>query len=174
MNASFASSPDGTRIAYDVVGTGSALLLLHGGRHTRRNWHDLGYVERLRDAFTVITMDIRGNGASDQPTDPAAYRIEKHVQDILAVGDACGVERFTLWGFSYGGNIGRYVAARSTRVAKLIVMGIPFGLGAAGTVRESICAFRDRWAPIISNVQADTIDLAILSPEAQDEWCHMN
>ncbi len=170
MNPSFATSPDGTRIAYDLSGSGPALILLHGGWHTRQNWHEVGYVQRLQHTFTVIALDIRGNGDSDQPTDPAAYTIAKHLQDILAVADAGGVDRFTLWGFSYGGNIGRYLAARSARLAKFVMMGIPFGPAAAGAFRESICAYRDRWAPLLPALQAGTLDLATLSKEMQDEW----
>jgi len=36
MNTLFAGSPDGTHIAYDVTGEGSAIVLLHGGGHTRQ------------------------------------------------------------------------------------------------------------------------------------------
>ncbi len=133
MDTSFAISPDGTCIAYDVTGEGSALMLLHGGGHSRQNWHDVGYVERLKNDYKVITIDIRGNGESDKRIDPTDYTIEKLCQDILAVADACSVERFSIWGFSYGGNIGRYLAAQSDRVEKLIIMGIPFGLGASET-----------------------------------------
>jgi pimeloyl-ACP methyl ester carboxylesterase len=170
MKPAFATSPDGTRIAYDLSGSGPALILLHGGWHTRQSWHDVGYVQRLQQNFTVIALDIRGNGESDQPTDPAAYTIDKHLQDILAVADACGADRFTLWGFSYGGNIGRYLAARSTRLAKFVMMGIPFGPAAAGAFRDSLCAYRDRWAPFVEALQAGTLDLATLSKEMQDEW----
>jgi len=124
MTTHFATSLDGTRLAYDVSGSGPALMLLHGGGHTRQQWHDVGYVERLKSNFKVITVDIRGNGQSDQPTDPASYATDKMCQDILAVADACGIAQFTIWGFSYGGNIARYLAAQSDRVAKLIIMGI--------------------------------------------------
>jgi len=174
MNPSFATSPDGTRIAYDLSGSGPALILLHGGGHTRQNWHQVGYVQRLEHTFTVIALDIRGNGASDQPADPAAYTIDKHLQDILAVADACGVDHFMLWGFSYGGNIGRYLAARSARVAKFVMIGIPFGPAAAGAFRESICAYRDRWAPLVPALQAGTLDLTTLNKEMQDEWHDLN
>lgn len=141
--------PDGIRIAYDVRGAGPPIVLLHGGGHTRWDWHDRGYVERLQRDFQVIAIDIRGNGESGKPTDPADYTTDQHGQDILAVADACGVERFTLWGFSYGGNIGRYLAAQSTRVAKLIIIGTPFGLGASGEFRQFIVNFHDHWSPIL-------------------------
>ena len=49
MDTRFATSPDGTRIAYDGTGTGPAIVLLHGGGGTRHDWHEAGYVERLRD-----------------------------------------------------------------------------------------------------------------------------
>jgi pimeloyl-ACP methyl ester carboxylesterase len=170
MNASFVNSPDRTRIAYDVTGEGPAIILLHGGGHTRQNWHDVGYVKRLQGNFKVITMDIRGNGESDKPTDPTDYTTEKMGQDILAVADACGVEQFTIWGFSYGANVGRYLAAQSHRVEKLIMMGIPFGLGAAGAFRQGIEEFRNHWLPILQAQSKGTLDLTSLSTEDQQAW----
>ena len=59
---SFASSPDGTQIAYDCRGAGQAILLLHGGGVTRQEWHERGYVRRLQDRFAVVTLDLRGHG----------------------------------------------------------------------------------------------------------------
>ena len=64
----FLTSPDGTRIAYDVQGNGPALLLLPGLAERRRIWQELGYVDRLCNHFQVITMDRRGMGESDLPT----------------------------------------------------------------------------------------------------------
>lgn len=169
MNTSFVVSPDGTRIAYDVTGEGSALVLLHGGWHTRRKWHDVGYVKRLKNIFTVITMDIRGNGESDKQIDPAYYTTEKMCQDILAVADACNVQQFTIWGFSYGANVGRYLAAQSDRVEKLMIMGIPFGLGAPGDFRRFIEEFRNHWLPIVQAQSAGKLDITSLSTEDREE-----
>jgi pimeloyl-ACP methyl ester carboxylesterase len=168
MGTSFTTSVDGTRIAYDVTGKGPAIILLHGGGHTRQNWRGAGYIERLKSDFTVIAVDIRGNGESDKPTDPAYYTIDKMCQDILVVADACGVEHFTIWGFSYGGNIGRYLAAQSERVAKIIIMGIPFGLGASGDFRQFIKDFRAHWVPIVQAQLEGRLDLASLSEEDQE------
>lgn len=134
MKTSSIIASDGTRLVYDEVGNGRAIMLLHGGGggQSRQSWHEAGHVARLQDQFKVITMDICGHGDSDKPTDPAAYQIETMCSDVLAVANACAIENFALWGFSYGGNIGRYLAASSRRVSKLIVMGIPFGLAAGG------------------------------------------
>src|SRR6266545_1747441 len=121
MNSPTVIARDGVRVAYDVTGTGPALILLHGGGQNRRVWHDAGYVTRMRDQFTVITVDIRGNGESDKPTDARAYAIGGLVDDILSVADAVQARQFALCGYSYGANIGRYVPARTGRVSKLVI-----------------------------------------------------
>lgn len=168
MNPQFAISPDGTRIAFEITGTGPALVLLHGGGHDRRSFHNQGYVDRLQHAFTVITMDIRGNGESDKPTVQSQYTTEKHCQDILAVVDACGVDRFVLLGFSYGGNIGRYLASVSDRVTAFIMIGIPFGAAAQGGFRQFIEELHTFWPPIL-RAQADgTLDPSTLSEEDRE------
>jgi pimeloyl-ACP methyl ester carboxylesterase len=171
MGTCFAISPDGIRIAYDVNGAGAPVVLLHGGGggHTRQNWHTAGYVERLKHDFKVITLDIRGNGESDKPTQPTDYTIDKHCQDILTVANVCGIEQFAIWGFSYGGNIGRYLAAQSPRVASLIMMGVSFGLGATGDFRRSIITFRDHWLPILQAQTDGVLDVQSLTQEDQDQ-----
>ncbi len=174
MKTSFVVSPDGIHIAYDVTGEGSTIILLHGGWNTRQNWHAVGYVKRLKDNFKVIAIDIRGNGESDKPTEPTCYTTEKMCQDILAVADACGVEKFTIWGFSYGANIGRYLAAQSDRVEKLILIGIPFGLGASGEFRQFIEEFRNHWLPILQAKSQGALDLTSLSTEDQKAWQETN
>lgn len=121
MNTEFINSSGGTRIAFDATGQGPAIMLLHGGGHNRRKWHEIGYVERLRKELKVITIDIRGSGESDKPTDSACYTTTKMCEDLLAVADACGVNRFTIWGFSYGANIDRYLATQSYLFERIVV-----------------------------------------------------
>ena len=157
-NAQYADSMDGTRIAFDTTGHGSDVILLHGGGQSRNDWHDAGYVERLKDRYRLIAMDIRGNGDSDKPTDPGAYTTDKLGQDILAVADACDAQEFVIWGFSYGGNIGRYLAAESERVAGIVIIGIPFGAGASGAFRDSIERMRQHWIPILQAQRNGTLD----------------
>ena len=168
MKTSFAVSEDGIQIAYDVNGSGDPIILLHGGGQTRQEWHNTGYVERLRREFRVIAMDIRGSGDSDKPTESSDYGIGKHCQDILAVANACGIDEFSLWGFSYGGNIGRYLAAQSSRVLNFIMIGITFGPGASGDFRNQIIGARDHWMPILQTKTDGKLDVNTLSQQDQD------
>jgi len=176
MTTSSIVSSDNTHIVYDVTGQGPPVFLLHGGGggQSRLSWHQAGYVHRLQNNFTVITMDIRGHGQSDKPTNPDLYTIDKLCQDILAVADACQVKQFILWGFSYGGNIGRYLAACSARVTKLIIMGVPFGPAASADFRQFILDFRAHWESLVKDYFSDSLDLASLSSEDQEIWQQLN
>jgi pimeloyl-ACP methyl ester carboxylesterase len=82
----------------------------------------------------VIAIDIQGNGEGDKPTDAAYYTTEKMCQDILVAAHACNVEKFSIGAFSYGANIGGYLAAQSTDVERFIITGTPFGWGAPGAM----------------------------------------
>ena len=143
-------------------------MLLHGGGSSRQEWVEQGYVERLKDEFTVIAVDIRGHGESDKPTDPAYYTPDKMGQDFLAVADACGMERFVLCGYSLGGNTGRYLAANSSRVSEMIMIGNPIGPGVSGEWRQLAVDFRARWAPVV-HAQVGAFDPRLLSLADQED-----
>ena len=174
MDTLFATSLDGTRIAYDVTGTGPGIVLLHGGGGTRHEWHETGYVERLQDDFTVAALDLRGHGQSDLPADPAAYATDKMGQDILAVADACGLERFAMWGMSYGGKVSRYLAVRSERVARFIMVGTPLGPGVSGERRQQAIDFCAHWPPIVQAQRQGALDLDALSEGDRDVLRRLN
>jgi pimeloyl-ACP methyl ester carboxylesterase len=146
----FATSPDGVAIAYERFGAGPAVILLHGGGQTMGAWIEPGYPARLADRFQVVAMDVRGNGQSGGPRDPAAYAPERICADLLAVADACGADRFALVGYSMGGNIGRYLAAASPRVERFAMIGVGFGPGASGAFRERLQAMLAPFAGVLA------------------------
>jgi pimeloyl-ACP methyl ester carboxylesterase len=149
MTFQIAVSIDGNHIAYDRTGSGPALMLLHGGGGSRQDWYEEGYVAHLMNDFTTITVDLRGHGESDKPADPPSYSTAKISQDLLSVADACGFGGFILCGYSLGGNVSRYLAAKSERVTKLIMIGNPLGPGVSGEWRRLALYFRTRWAPVV-------------------------
>lgn len=170
----FVKSRDGARIAYDVSGSGPGVVLLHGGGQTRRVWHERGYVDRLRGQFTVITVDLRGNGESDQPTTMDAYVIDRLREDVLAVADAAGAKQFVVWGFSYGANIGRYLASQSDRVLAMVYIGIPFGAATPGAFGQMILDLRAKWGPVVDDQKEGRLDLSSLSDADRAEWQRRN
>jgi pimeloyl-ACP methyl ester carboxylesterase len=127
LQTQFVTSPDGTRIAYDVSGRGPLLLLVHALGISRQIWHAAGIVEALSPSFMVAALDLRGHGESDKPVDAAMYTAEKLLDDLCAVADAIGTDRFSYWGHSYGATIGIQAAARLPRVARAAIAGSFFG-----------------------------------------------
>ena len=90
METQTITTRDGVSLTFDVVGSGPPLILLHGMGYTRKNWHEVGWSERLAEHFKVIALDTRGEaGDSGKPTDPAAYTIDRMCADILEVANAC-------------------------------------------------------------------------------------
>jgi pimeloyl-ACP methyl ester carboxylesterase len=158
MTRLFVTSKDERRIAYDVAGSGPAVMLLHGAGKTRRDWHKVGYVGRLAEDFTVISVDIRGSGDSDWPSDITDYAIETICQDLEAVADACEVTQFGVWGFSFGGCIARYLGAWSDRVTAIAVIGAPFGPAVDGDFDRSINQLVKKWGPLVEAYNQGTLD----------------
>ena len=74
----------------DVAGQGAPLVLMHGFSGSRDTWRSAGFVDRLRDSFTVILPDARGHGASTAPHDPEAYDLTLLAGDVVAVLDHAG------------------------------------------------------------------------------------
>ena len=54
---------NGARIAYDVRGSGEAVVLIHAGVANRSMWDD--QVAALEDAYRVIRYDTRGFGETE-------------------------------------------------------------------------------------------------------------
>lgn len=168
--ALIATSPDGTKIAYEVTGSGPALMLIHGGGQTRRSWDQIGYVERLSKEFTVITLDMRGVGDSDKPTTPDGYALDVVLADLLAVADAAKADRFHVWAFGQGATIARYLVARSDRVISAVLVGTTMGPSAIGVFKDAATAMVAKWKPFIDAQAAGTLDLSKLSTSDKSAW----
>jgi pimeloyl-ACP methyl ester carboxylesterase len=155
MTTQFATSKDGMRIAYDVTGAGPALVLIHGAGKTRKDWHKSGYVKLLAQDFKVITLDIRGSGESGTALEVSDFSIQKICDDVLAVADANGAERFAIWGYSFGGNVARYLGAWSDRPSSIAMIGVPFGPAVTPEFDRYIDEFIARYGPVAQRAKAD-------------------
>lgn len=111
----FFTTIDGTRLGYDVAGSGTPLLCLPG---LTRNRSDFDYVLPHLTG-QIIRMDYRGRGASDW-TGASSYTVLQEAQDVIALLDHIGISKTAILGTSRGGLIAMLLA----RLAKPRLTGI--------------------------------------------------
>lgn len=114
----FVETP-GARVAYQVEGSGPAVLMIQGIGVAGAGWRP--QVEALRDRFRTIVFDNRGMGASELCG--GAVDVPAMAADALAVADAAGAAQFHLVGHSMGGIIAQEVAlSAGARVSSLSLL----------------------------------------------------
>src|ERR1700733_11368375 len=74
----FVKSRDGTTIGYRQIGNGTAVIMLHGGMKTSKDFMKLATA--LSGAFTVYVVDRRGRGLSGPHGD--GFSVDKEVEDV--------------------------------------------------------------------------------------------
>ncbi|MHC8564463.1 alpha/beta hydrolase [Streptomyces albidoflavus] len=125
---------DGTRVAYEIHGSGPAVLLpvdpvpKEGApAEELRRWGmdpALGRIlaDGLGDAFQVIAFDYEGHRMRHPA---AALTPGRLAADLLAVADAAGAGRFAYYGYSWLALAGLQLALRTDRLAALAMGGFP-------------------------------------------------
>jgi 3-oxoadipate enol-lactonase len=106
----FVHAADGIRIHYEVTGRPRAtpILMIQGLGASKNAWN----LQRIAMAtrFRSISLDNRGAGRSDKPTQP--FTLEQMADDAIAVLDAAGVETAHVVGASMGGVISQIIAVK--------------------------------------------------------------
>ena len=104
-------------IAYDVQGSGPAVVLISGSNLDRRMW--AREAAWLAPAHTVIRYDFRAHGQSAMPAAPFSQ-----VADLWEVLDAANVQKAALIGLSAGSAIALDAAlANPARVTRIVLSG---------------------------------------------------
>ena len=147
----YVATPDG-RVWFKKVngGRGLPLIVLHGGPAFPSD-----YLESLQAACSerpVIFYDQLGCGRSDWP-DPhskSLWRIERFVEELELVRENLDVQRFHLFGNSWGAMLGlEYYLQSPARVVSLVF--------------SSPCLSTKRWA----------VDAQRLRAEMGPSWCEL-
>jgi len=119
----FATSADGTRIAYESTGTGPALVTVDGALCYRGFGGSHGFAEALADRFTVYRYDRRGRGESGPGDTP--YAVAREVEDLEAVIAAAGGSAH-VFGVSSGAALALEAARHGAPIDRLAVFEAPF------------------------------------------------
>ncbi len=134
----------GGTLAAFRLGTGpERVIAVHGITANSRAW--LAVARELEGRVELLAVDLRGRAASSGL--PGPYGMEAYSSDLLALLDACGLERAVLVGHSLGAYaVARFAADHPERVhAAVLVDG---GLT----------------SPAIHDVDPDTFLAAVLGP----------
>lgn len=109
----------GVNLAFRVVGTGPALVLLHGTSASHAVWEPIA--DALASRATVVSIDQRGHGRSDKPE--TGYDGASFAADVVTVLDALGIQRAVVAGHSLGARNAWVAAAKHPhRISGVIVV----------------------------------------------------
>jgi pimeloyl-ACP methyl ester carboxylesterase len=120
----------GHRRAFVRVGSGPALLLLHGLGCDHRTWDPV--IGRLARRYTVIAPDLLGHGRSDKPR--ADYSLGGYANGMRDLLTVLGIDRVTVVGHSFGGGIAMQFAYQFPERTERMILVAPGGLGPEVTV----------------------------------------
>jgi pimeloyl-ACP methyl ester carboxylesterase len=95
-------------LAYERMGSGPPLVLLHGVGHRRQAWGAV--LDRLTPHRDVITVDLPGHGESP-PLETGQPAVEAMLGAVTALLDDLGLERPHVAGNSLGGRLALEAAA---------------------------------------------------------------
>lgn len=145
--------------------SGPQVLLLHGGPGATHEYFE-SLIPALVDAgIGVIAYDQLGSHASDQPSDPDLWSIDRFVNEVEQVRSALGLDatNLVLLGHSWGGVLGiEYTLAHGAHVRALII----------SNMMSSVPAY-NRYAREVIMPTIDPVALArIQELEATGETAH--
>ena len=115
----------GHRRAFVRMGSGPALLLLHGLGCDHTTWASV--MESLARTHTVIAPDLLGHGASDKPR--ADYSLGGYANGMRDLLTVLGVDTATVVGHSFGGGVAMQFAYQFPERTERLVLVASGGLG---------------------------------------------
>ena len=86
---------------YRTVGSGPAVVLIHGMVNSSRHWEPVAL--RLAERYQVVAPDLIGHGDSARPR--GDYSLGAHAASIRDLLAAIGIDRATIVGHSLGGGV---------------------------------------------------------------------
>ena len=102
-------------LAYIDEGQGEVVLMIHGNMSS--SVHYLPLIERIKDKYRCIAVDLRGFG--DSTYNQRFSTLEELADDVDKFTQALGIDSYYLVGWSNGGGVGlRLCAKYPTKVKK--------------------------------------------------------
>jgi len=122
----FCTTSDGVRLAYATIGDGPPLVKVANWlSHLDYDWESpvwRHWLVEFSSRFRLVRYDERGCGLSDWEV--PRFSFDAWVDDLKAIVDAAGLDRFPLLGISQGGPVAvAYAVRHPDRVSHLVLLG---------------------------------------------------
>ena len=111
------TTSNGFKHYYEDTGSGTPLVLVHGATSSHYQWSE--HTPAIAERYRVIAPDLRSMGASEHVAElpPTAW-----VDDVKALTDELGLERFFIGGSSLGSRVAmRFTLTYPERIKALLV-----------------------------------------------------
>lgn len=109
---------DGARLYVEEQGSGDPIVLIHGLGSSARDW--FAQVPHLAERYRVLTLDLRGHGRSDKPSEP--YSIAQFARDVAVVLRKKDAVPAHVVGLSMGGMVAIQLAADAPALVRSLVV----------------------------------------------------
>ncbi len=120
------NAPPPRALGFDEAGRGPAVVLLHSGGMSSRQWRRAA--ERFAPAYRVISPDFLGYGASGAWPEGERFELAYDVDAAVALVRGAG-ERVHLVGHSYGGFVALKVALAAPELVRSLAVYEPVAFG---------------------------------------------
>jgi len=148
----------GLQIAYERVGTGPALVLLHGyvgdGPTTWRR-----QLDGLSDEFTVVAWDAPGAGRSSDP--PERFGLDDYADCLAGFLEKLGIDTAYVVGLSFGGIVALALQRRHAARSRALVLASAYA-GWAGSLPPELAQQRLRQALALADGSPEALVAALL------------
>jgi len=135
---------DGTRVFYEIYGSGTTTVLLLPTWSIFHSRHWKNQISFLAQEYRVVTFDGRGNGRSGRPAEAAAYDEREFASDALAVLDVTNTERAVIVGYSLGTQQALILAAEHPeRVSGAAFIGPNYPGGGERLAERTVYSWED-------------------------------
>jgi len=145
---------------HEDTGSGEPIITNHGVGENAGYWSEPGVTAKLAERYRVISMDMRAHGETFVEGEPAGFDVETMADDIGALADHLGLERFHLLTHATGGMVGvRFAMTRSDRLLSLMLTdtGSQTRLLFPGTTEEQSEQGLELWAAGFESATYDQI-----------------
>jgi pimeloyl-ACP methyl ester carboxylesterase len=115
---------NGIRLHYASVGQGKLVMFVHGFPEFWYEW-EKQLVEFGQD-YQAVAPDMRGYNLSSKPSDFEKYHVKNLIEDLRALAEHMGHEKFIMVAHDWGGAVAWSAAMRHPQLLeKLIIINSP-------------------------------------------------